>query len=80
MIRILINIMIYDNLTVSTITHQPTQNMNTEDKIMTNYIDGFILSIPRIYIDEYKKAAEKVAEIWKEYGAIAYYEFVGDDM
>ena len=47
---------------------------------MTNYIDGFVLPIPRIYLDEYKKAAEKVAEIWKEYGAIAYFEFVGDDL
>lgn len=47
---------------------------------MTNYIDGFILPIPRIYLDEYKKVAEKVADIWKEYGAIAYFEFIGDDM
>ena len=47
---------------------------------MTNYIDGFVLPIPLIYINEYKKAAEKVAEIWKEYGAIAYFEFVGDDL
>ncbi len=47
---------------------------------MKNYIDGFVLPIPRIYLGEYKKAAEKVAEIWKEYGAIAYFEFVGDDL
>ena len=47
---------------------------------MTNYIDGFVLPIPRIYLDEYKKAAEKVAEIWKEYGATAYIECVGDDL
>lgn len=47
---------------------------------MTNYIDGFVLPIPRIYLNEYKKVVEKVAEIWKEYGAIAYFEFVGDDM
>jgi uncharacterized protein YbaA (DUF1428 family) len=45
---------------------------------MTNYIDGFVLPVPRIYLDEYKKVAGKVAEIWKEYGAIAYFEFVGD--
>ena len=31
-------------------------------------------------MDEYKKAAEKVVEIWKEYGAIAYFEFIGDDL
>jgi uncharacterized protein YbaA (DUF1428 family) len=54
--------------------------MNTKDKNITNYIDGFVLPIPRIYIDKYKKAAEKVAEIWKQYGAIAYFEFVGDDL
>ena len=47
---------------------------------MTNYIDGFVFPIPRIYLSEYKKVAEKVAEIWKEYGAIAYFEFVGDDL
>ena len=47
---------------------------------MTNYIDGFVLPIPRIYLGEYKKVAEEVAEIWKEYGAIAYFEFVGDDL
>lgn len=47
---------------------------------MTNYIDGFVHPIPRIYLAEYKKVAEKVAEIWKEYGAIAYFEFVGDDL
>lgn len=47
---------------------------------MKNYIDGFVLPIPKIYLDEYKKVAEKVAEIWKAYGAIAYFEFVGDDL
>jgi uncharacterized protein YbaA (DUF1428 family) len=47
---------------------------------MKNYIDGFVFPIPRVYLNEYKKAAEKVAEIWKEYGAISYFEFVGDDL
>ncbi|SHJ80249.1 Protein of unknown function [Arenibacter nanhaiticus] len=45
-----------------------------------NYIDGFVLPIPRIYLDEFKKAVEKIAEIRKEYGAIAYFIFVGDDL
>ena len=47
---------------------------------MKNYIDGFVLPIPRIHLDEYQSVAQKVAEIWKEYGAIAYFEFVGDDL
>ncbi|MEY8848776.1 DUF1428 domain-containing protein [Psychroserpens sp. XS_ASV72] len=47
---------------------------------MKNYIDGFVLPIPRAHVDDYKKVAEKVAEIWKSYGAIAYNEFIGDDL
>lgn len=47
---------------------------------MTNYIDGFVLPVPRNHLNEYRSVAEKVAEIWKEYGAIAYLEFVGDDL
>ncbi|OMP30012.1 DUF1428 domain-containing protein [Mangrovimonas sp. DI 80] len=47
---------------------------------MTNYIDGFVFPIPRVYLEEYKKVAEKVADIWKEYGAIAYFEFIGDEL
>ncbi len=47
---------------------------------MANYIDGFVLPIPRKHLEEYRNVAEKVAEIWKEYGAIAYFEYVGDDL
>lgn len=47
---------------------------------MANYIDGFVFPIPRIYLDEYKGVSEKVAEIWKEYGALAYFEYVGEDL
>jgi len=47
---------------------------------LTEYIDGFVFPIPRIYLNEYKNVAEKVAEIWREYGALAYYEYVGEDL
>ena len=47
---------------------------------MKNYIDGFALPIPLNHLNEYRVAAEKVAEIWKEHGALAYFEYVGDDM
>jgi len=47
---------------------------------MENYIDGFVFPIPRIHLDEYKLVAEEVAKIWKEYGALAYFEFVGEDL
>lgn len=47
---------------------------------MDHYIDGFVFPIPRTYLNEYKGVAEKVAEIWKEYGALAYTEYVGEDL
>lgn len=47
---------------------------------MKNYIDGFVFPVPKIHLNEYKGVAEKVAEIWKEYGALAYFEYVGEDL
>ena len=47
---------------------------------MANYIDGFVHPVPRKHLDEYQKVAIEVAKIWKEYGALDYQEFVGDDM
>ena len=47
---------------------------------MSHYIDGFAFPIPRSHIDEYKLLAEAVAEIWREYGALAYHEYTGDDL
>lgn len=47
---------------------------------MANYIDGFTLPIPRVHLNEYRSLAEKVAEIWKEHGALEYREYVGDDL
>jgi len=47
---------------------------------MANYIDGFVLPIPKKHLDQYKQVAEKVAAIWKEHGALAYFEYVGEDL
>lgn len=46
---------------------------------MAHYIDGFVLPIPRDRLNEYKRLVQAVAEIWKEYGALDYFEYVGDD-
>ncbi len=47
---------------------------------MANYIDGFVLPIPRDRLSDYRRVVEAVAEIWKEHGALDYREYVGDDM
>lgn len=47
---------------------------------MANYIDGFVLPIPRDCLNSYRRLVESVAEIWREHGALDYREYVGDDM
>jgi len=47
---------------------------------MANYIDGYVFPVKSIHLNEYKAAAKPIAEIWKEHGALAYFEYVGDDL
>ncbi len=45
-----------------------------------SYVDGFILPVPKKNLAAYQAMARKSAKIWKEYGALAYVECVGDDV
>lgn len=45
-----------------------------------HYVDGFVLPVPRAKLDEYHKLAQKAGEVWMEYGALQYFECVGDDV
>lgn len=45
-----------------------------------SYVDGFVLPVPTKNLAAYKKIASKAGKIWKELGAVAYYECVGDDL
>jgi len=47
---------------------------------MDNYVDGFVLPIPRDRLSEYRRVAEAAAAIWKEHVALDYREYVGDDL
>jgi uncharacterized protein YbaA (DUF1428 family) len=47
---------------------------------MAKYVDGFVFPIPRERLSEYRRVAAAVAAIWKEHGALDYFEYVGDDL
>lgn len=47
---------------------------------MAQYIDGFVLPVPKKNLRAYKKMASGAAKIWMEHGALAYYECVGEEM
>ncbi|MEW6055088.1 MAG: DUF1428 domain-containing protein [Bdellovibrionota bacterium] len=45
-----------------------------------NYVDGFVLPIPRKNIAAYKKMATLAAKVWLDHGAIDYVECIADDV
>lgn len=45
-----------------------------------SYVDGFVLAVPKQNIEAYRKMAQTAGEVWKEHGALAYVECVGDDI
>lgn len=47
---------------------------------MTQYVDGFVIPVPKDKIEDYRRLAETAAKIWKEHGALDYWECVGDDL
>ncbi len=47
---------------------------------MNRYVDGFVIPVPNSRIEDYRLVAEKAAKIWKEQGALDYWECIGDDM
>jgi uncharacterized protein YbaA (DUF1428 family) len=47
---------------------------------MPQYVDGFVLAIPRKKIDAYRKLARKAGKIWREHGALEYRECIADDV
>jgi len=44
------------------------------------YVDGFVLAVPKRNIEAYQAMARKAGEVWKEHGALAVVECVGDDV
>ena len=44
-----------------------------------NYVDGFVLSIPKKNSAKYKKLAREAKDVWLKFGALDYKECVQDD-
>lgn len=47
---------------------------------MPQYVDGFVLPIPKKNLELYRRIARKAGKIWREHGALEYRECVGDDL
>jgi uncharacterized protein YbaA (DUF1428 family) len=47
---------------------------------MATYVDGFVIPLPRKNIAAYKRMATLGRKTWMKYGALQYFECVGDDL
>ena len=47
---------------------------------MPNYVDGFVLPVPKKNLAKYRTLARLAAKVWREHGALDYVECVGDDL
>jgi uncharacterized protein YbaA (DUF1428 family) len=44
------------------------------------YVDGFIVPVPKKSLDTYRALARKAAKVWREHGALDYRECVAEDV
>ena len=47
---------------------------------MAEYVDGFVLAVPRRRVEAYRRMAAQAGKVWIEHGALAFRECVADDV
>ncbi|MBZ0147254.1 MAG: DUF1428 domain-containing protein [Pseudorhodoplanes sp.] len=45
-----------------------------------SYIDGFIVPVPKKKLAAYRSIAKKAGKVWRDHGALEYWECVADDV
>ena len=45
-----------------------------------NYVDGFIVPVPKKKLKDYVKLAKLASKVWKDHGALEYVECLADDV
>jgi uncharacterized protein YbaA (DUF1428 family) len=45
-----------------------------------NYVDGYVLPVPKKKLAAYRRMAQKAALVWRDHGALEYRECAGDDL
>ncbi|MGB8338469.1 MAG: DUF1428 domain-containing protein, partial [Burkholderiales bacterium] len=45
-----------------------------------NYVDGFVVPVPKKNLTAYKKMSRLMGKVWREHGALEFRECVADDV
>ena len=44
------------------------------------YVDGYVLPVPKKNLSSYRRMAQKAGKVWKDHGALEYWECAADDL
>ena len=47
---------------------------------MPKYVDGYVLPVPKKNLAAYRKMAATAAKVWRDHGALEYFECAGEDL
>ena len=47
---------------------------------MANYVDGFVVPVPKKNLQAYRRMAQKAGRVWRDHGALEFRECVADDV
>jgi len=47
---------------------------------MAQYVDGFVVPVPKKNLAAYRRMAQKAGKVWREHGALEYIECIADDV
>ena len=47
---------------------------------MAHYVDGFVVPVPKKKLAAYKKMARLASKVWRDHGALEYFEALADDV
>jgi uncharacterized protein YbaA (DUF1428 family) len=47
---------------------------------MSHYVDGFVLPVPKAKVGEYREMAAQAGRVWRDHGALQFWECVGEDV
>ena len=47
---------------------------------MPKYVDGYVLPIPKKNVTAYRRMAQRASKVWRDHGALQYFECVGEDL
>jgi uncharacterized protein YbaA (DUF1428 family) len=60
--------------------HNPNVIAKCTDGGNMNYVDGFIVPVPKKNLAAYRRMSQKAGKIWREHGALHYRECLADDV